>query len=76
MFFDQFLSAKIEINAIYQANKQPLTTNAQDDIFMQEAAISDSIVECSHLSQLVEDGVFAWIAFGIDVKKSTTNTHH
>jgi hypothetical protein len=47
---------------------------------MQEAAIGDPVVECSYLGQFVEDSVFAWIAFGIDVKRSeqiiAADTHH
>jgi hypothetical protein len=44
---------------MYQANKQPLTTNAQDGIFMLSAVGADPVVEYSHLGPAVNDGVFA-----------------
>ncbi|TVY84533.1 hypothetical protein LSUE1_G000617 [Lachnellula suecica] len=70
IFFDQSLSDSIENDSVYQANQQPVTTNAQDGVFLQEAAIGDPVVEYSLLSDSVQDGVFAWISFGIDVTKS------
>lgn len=50
-------------------NTQALTTNAEDGIFLQEAAIGDPIVEYSLLGKTIDDGIFAWIAFGIDVSR-------
>ena len=51
-------------------NTQPLTTNAQDGIFGQEAATSDPVIEYSLLGQTVEEGIFGWLAFGIDLSKT------
>ena len=48
-------------------NTQAITTNAEDGIFLQETAIGDPIVEYFYLSKNINDGIFAWIAFGIDV---------
>jgi hypothetical protein len=51
-----------------------LTTNADDSIFAEEAASSDPVVEYSLLGESVSDGVFAWIAFGIDLTNEYTIT--
>lgn len=47
-------------------NTQPITTNVEDGIFLQEAAIGDPIAEYSLLGKKIEDEIFAWIAFGIE----------
>lgn len=38
-------------------------------IFIQEAGLGDPIAEYSLLGKNISDGIFAWIAFGIDTKK-------
>ncbi|KAH6711067.1 Intradiol ring-cleavage dioxygenase [Leptodontidium sp. MPI-SDFR-AT-0119] len=69
LFFDQALSTQVEATSPYSSNTQPLTTNAQDGIFAQAAAVGDPVVEYSLLSADVKDGIFAWIAFGIDTSR-------
>ncbi|KAG4421828.1 hypothetical protein IFR04_005078 [Cadophora malorum] len=69
LFFDQSLSTQVEATSPYSSNTQSLTTNAQDGIFAQAAAIGDPVVEYSLLSADVADGIFGWIAFGIDVSR-------
>ncbi|KAL3422060.1 hypothetical protein PVAG01_06216 [Phlyctema vagabunda] len=70
IFFDQDLTTQVEATGVYATNTQKLTTNANDGIFKQEAAVGDPVVEYSLLTDNVEDGIFAWIAFGIDVAAS------
>jgi protocatechuate 3,4-dioxygenase beta subunit len=71
-FFDQALIAAVEKTAPYATNTQPLTTNAEDGIMGQEAATEgvDPVMEYTLLGDSVEDGLFAWLAFGIDSSQS------
>jgi protocatechuate 3,4-dioxygenase beta subunit len=73
-FFDQKLITEVEKLAPYTSNTQPLTTNANDFIMAQEAAIegSDPVMAYTYLGNGVSDGLFAWLAFGIN----TTYTTH
>lgn len=72
LFFDQSLTTQVEATSPYSTNKQVLTTNARDGIFAQEAAVGDPVVEYSLLSANVADGIFSWIAFGIDVEREAS----
>jgi hypothetical protein len=74
IFFDQDLISQVESTAPYNTNTQELTTNANDAIFTQEAVNGDPVVEYSLLGDSIEDGVFAWIAFGVDLTADTTIT--
>ncbi|KFY74456.1 hypothetical protein V501_04633 [Pseudogymnoascus sp. VKM F-4519 (FW-2642)] len=72
LFFDQKLIAESATVAPYSANKQSLTTNAADGIFKQEAAQGDPVVFYSYLGTSISQGVFGWVAFGVDTTKVTT----
>ncbi|KAL2125982.1 hypothetical protein VTI74DRAFT_2030 [Chaetomium olivicolor] len=67
-YFDQALINQVERLAPYTSNRQPLTTNAQDFIFQQDTAATgvDPIMEYTLLGNRVEDGLFAWLALGIN----------
>ncbi|GAB1316684.1 Intradiol ring-cleavage dioxygenases domain-containing protein [Madurella fahalii] len=67
-FFDQELITAVEKLAPYNANRQPLTTNQQDFIMAQEAGTDggDPVMEYTLLGESIEDGIFAWIAFGVN----------
>jgi hypothetical protein len=67
LFFDQDLITQVEATSPYSTNTQDLTENNVDSIFTEEAASSDPVVEYSLLGDDVSSGVFAWIAFGIDL---------
>ena len=56
----------------YSTDTQSLTINAADSIFLQEAASSDPVVEYSVLGRSVSDGIFGWVAFGINVTKTVS----
>ncbi|THV54017.1 hypothetical protein BGAL_0036g00140 [Botrytis galanthina] len=67
LFFDTSLSNQIEALTPYSTNPNPgSTTNANDGIFLQEAALGDPVVEYSLLGSTLSEGLFGWIAFGID----------
>ncbi|KAK3899841.1 Intradiol ring-cleavage dioxygenase [Staphylotrichum tortipilum] len=66
MYFDQDLITEVEKNAPYTANKQPLTTNAQDFILTGAAGSSDPVMEYVVLGKGVADGLLSWLSFGIN----------
>ncbi|KAF2127269.1 extracellular dioxygenase, partial [Dothidotthia symphoricarpi CBS 119687] len=69
VFFDQDLITLVETQEPYASNTQELTTNADDSILSEEAATVDPVVEYVLLGDDISEGVFGWLAFGID----TTN---
>ena len=80
MYFDQDLISKVEETSPYSANEQELTTNEEDHIMEEEAATGvDPIMSYVMLGDEVEDGLLAWLAFGVDmsnvrnVTAATTN---
>lgn len=72
LFFDQDLYTEVLATAPYSSNTQALTTNEQDFILAQEAANGDPILEYTYLGSKVEDGLFGWIAFGVDPAANRT----
>ena len=75
-FFDQTLLSAVSEVEPYASNTQSLTTNAQDSIASEESATEgvDPFVEYTLLGDSIEDGLFAWLAFGIDTSKSSAVT--
>ncbi|CAG9986259.1 unnamed protein product [Clonostachys byssicola] len=71
-FFDQSLITKVELLSPYSTNRQQLTTNAADSILAEETRTDgvDPVMEFTLLGDDVSDGLFAWIAFGIDTSRS------
>ncbi|KAL2266939.1 hypothetical protein VTJ83DRAFT_4216 [Remersonia thermophila] len=69
-FFDQALIDEVEKLDPYTDNRQPLTTNVQDWIMRQAAGPDgvDPVMEYTLLGDTLEDGLFAWLAFGVDSK--------
>lgn len=67
-FFDQDLILAVEQLAPYSSNSQPMTSNDEDGIMAQEAATDgvDPVMEYTLLGDSLEDGLFAWLAFGIN----------
>lgn len=66
LFFDQSLIDLVEKEPVYVTNTQQLMQNSQDGIFAQEAANVDPVVEYVFLGDSVSEGLFGWIAFGVD----------
>jgi hypothetical protein len=66
MFFDQDLVTLVEATEPYASNTQELTTNEEDTIFSGESDGYDPVVEYVLLGDDVSEGIFAWIAFGMD----------
>lgn len=72
MFFDQDLITAVEATSPYSGNTQTLTTNDEDGILTEEQASGDPIVKYVLLGDTVEDGLLAWLSFGIDTTYSRT----
>ncbi|PYH89055.1 aromatic compound dioxygenase [Aspergillus ellipticus CBS 707.79] len=66
LFFDQDLISTVEATSPYSTNTQDLTTNADDSILSEEADTIDPFAEYVFLGDDVSDGIFAWIALGVD----------
>ncbi|KAK1487213.1 hypothetical protein CCUS01_03557 [Colletotrichum cuscutae] len=75
-FFDQDLISAVEAFAPYNTNTQELTTNADDSILSEEAATDgvDPVMEYTLLGDSITDGLFAWMAFGINTTQAQTIT--
>ncbi|KAH6954028.1 Intradiol ring-cleavage dioxygenase [Ilyonectria sp. MPI-CAGE-AT-0026] len=71
-FFDQDLIDTVGLVSTYSANQQSLTLNENDSIFAQEAATDgvDPVMEYTLLGDSIEDGLFAWLAFGVNMTDS------
>ncbi|RYP77310.1 hypothetical protein DL770_007077 [Monosporascus sp. CRB-9-2] len=67
-FFDQALISEVTLQAPYNTNEQELMLNADDSILAEEAATDgvDPSMEYTLLGNSVSDGLFAWLAFGIN----------
>ncbi|KAI0601080.1 aromatic compound dioxygenase [Biscogniauxia sp. FL1348] len=75
-FFDQDLITAVEALAPYNTNTQELTANEDDSILAEETATDgvDPFFEYTLLGDSIEDGLFAWISFGINSTQSNSVT--
>ena len=68
MYFDQSLLEAVEQTPAYAVNTQAWTQNAADALFaMGTSGGDDPVVRYALLGGAVEDGLFAWIRFGVDL---------
>ncbi|KAM7211411.1 Intradiol ring-cleavage dioxygenase [Rhypophila decipiens] len=69
IYFDQELIDAVETQSPYTENTQALTTNAQDFLLRQAAAVSDPFMEYVFLGEQgdLAGGLMSWISFGINV---------
>ncbi|GME34282.1 Intradiol ring-cleavage dioxygenase [Neofusicoccum parvum] len=74
LFFDQDLIYEVEATDVYSTNTQTLTLNEEDDIMEGEAEDVDPVAEYVLLGDDVTDGIFSWIAVGIDPTANYTVT--
>ncbi|KAM0281198.1 hypothetical protein ACHAQH_003628 [Verticillium albo-atrum] len=75
-FFDQDLIEEVDQVAPYSDNTQDKTQNSDDGILTEEADTDgvDPMMEYTLLGDSVEDGLFAWLAFGINTTASSKVT--
>lgn len=71
-FFDQDLITAVSATFPYNTNTQALTLNADDNVLQGETRTDgiDPVVEYTLLGDAVEDGLFGWLAFGINTTES------
>ncbi|KAI1775541.1 hypothetical protein F4818DRAFT_441630 [Hypoxylon cercidicola] len=71
-FFDQDQIIAVELTKPHNTKIQELTENADDSILGEEAATDglDPLFEYAYLGEDITDGIFAWIAFGINTTES------
>ncbi|KAF4983415.1 hypothetical protein FZEAL_1144 [Fusarium zealandicum] len=71
-FFDQDLLTQVATLEPYNTNTQEVTENADDSIFGESTATDgvDPSMEYTLLGDDISDGLFAWLAFGIDTTQS------
>ncbi|KAI9051296.1 hypothetical protein LZ554_005397 [Drepanopeziza brunnea f. sp. 'monogermtubi'] len=72
LFFDQDLITQADTVAPYSTNTQVVTLNSADQILSEEAGTTDPVIEYSLLGSSIADGIFGWVAFGIDLTSEYT----
>jgi hypothetical protein len=65
-FFDNDLIQLVRTVPPYSTNMQPFTNNSNDNIVIQEAKTSDPFFHYVLLGNHVQDGILAWLRFGIN----------
>ncbi|KAH7320576.1 putative extracellular dioxygenase [Stachybotrys elegans] len=65
-FFDQDLIEAVDSLEPYTSNTGELTTNEEDSILSEEAVDVDPFFYYTYLGNSLSDGLFAWVAFGIN----------
>ncbi|KAF1940819.1 aromatic compound dioxygenase [Clathrospora elynae] len=73
MYFDQDLISLVETQEPYVSNTQELTTNADDMFLPGSATTVDPFVEYVLLGDDISEGLFGWLAFGMDSTNSFMN---
>lgn len=75
-FFDQALITAADNISPYSGNEQQLTENSEDSILAQEAGTDgvDPFMNYVYLGDALSDGLFAWLAFGINTTYSSEVT--
>ncbi|SPO06117.1 related to protocatechuate 3,4-dioxygenase beta subunit [Cephalotrichum gorgonifer] len=73
MYFDQSLLQVVEQTPTYAINTQNWVQNANDALFtMGTSGGDDPIVRYAILGESVENGLFGWIRFGVDLTAQRT----
>ncbi|KAI0977588.1 aromatic compound dioxygenase [Xylaria arbuscula] len=72
IYFDQSLTDTVETFSPYSTNTQPITTNDGDSLLDESLATGDAIVEYVLLGETVDEGLLAWISFGINTTYTRT----
>jgi hypothetical protein len=70
MFFDQDLITLADTVEPYASNEQEVTSNSDDSILAEEAEDVDPFVEYVMLGDDISEGLFGWLAFGMDSTNS------
>jgi protocatechuate 3,4-dioxygenase beta subunit len=77
-FWDQKLINQVEATAPYNTNKQKVTLNRADRVFVQqetEGSDSDPVFNYVFFGEDLSDGMFSWIYLGINTSATYTPTY-
>ncbi|KAK9413186.1 putative Intradiol ring-cleavage dioxygenases domain-containing protein [Seiridium unicorne] len=74
IYFDQDLIDQVETYAPYTNNNESITVNTEDSLLADGLATSDPIVEYVLLGESVDEGILAWISFGVNTTFTSTAT--
>ena len=66
IYFDQSLITEVMRTKPYSENNLTFVTNVDDYVFVDEAKLSDPVLEYVYLGESVTDGIFGWKTFGLD----------
>lgn len=73
LYFPQELANRVEKKAPYNTNKQPVTSNDQDEFLQGDLAQGGNpIIDYKLVTNDISDGVIGWLSYGIDVEKKET----
>ena len=72
LYFDQALITAVERTEPYTENKQTLTLNANDGLLRMTPDGEDPFFRYVLLGDKIQDGIFAYIRFGVDHSASYT----
>jgi len=69
VFWDQDLINAVEATYPYNTNNVTLTTNAEDRVFADETADTETVpvFEYVYLGDSLEDGIFGWVTIAVNV---------
>ena len=71
MYFDQDLINRVEEYPPYSSNEQAFTTNDEDFILQEDIqAGGNPFMEYTVLGDCLQDGILAWLSFGINTTSS------
>ncbi|KAK8119708.1 uncharacterized protein PG998_004334 [Apiospora kogelbergensis] len=70
MYFDQDLLNRVEAVEPYASNHARWTKNAQDFLLAVGLMTSDPLMQYVQLGENLEDGVLAWLSFGVNTTYS------
>lgn len=70
IYFDQGLITDVDTLQPYQQNTMTILPNVRDALFMMGANGDDPIVRYALVGDKVEDGLYAWIRFGVNMQNN------
>ncbi|QMW41328.1 hypothetical protein G4B11_004652 [Aspergillus flavus] len=74
VFFDQTLIELADTIYPYTQNTNAMVLNQEDGIFYDEASSMDPVANYVHVGDSLEDGLVAWMGFGINTTSDYTDT--
>ncbi|KAL5623942.1 hypothetical protein BROUX41_004002 [Berkeleyomyces rouxiae] len=76
IYLDQSLLKLVELTDPYNKNTMPWTMNVEDPHFLYAATGGDPVMRYSLLSDNVEQGMYGWIRFAVDINARRSMPGH